>query len=76
VTYGAAADRTLPWDDDAAERMRRIPSFVRAVVIARIEQYARDRGHDRVSSELIAEVRTNMPVDFTKRRPFFLGGDA
>jgi radical SAM protein with 4Fe4S-binding SPASM domain len=76
VSYGSAASDTLPWDDDARARMQRIPSFVRAVVVARVEQYARERGCARVSAELISEVRQSMPVDFSQRRPFFLRGDA
>lgn len=76
VTYGATIERALPWDDDASARMQRVPSFVRGVVIARIEQFARERGHERVSADLIDEVRRSMPIDFAKRRPFFLGGDA
>jgi radical SAM protein with 4Fe4S-binding SPASM domain len=76
VSYGAAAADTLPWDDDARARMQRIPSFVRAVVMSRVEQYARERGHTHVSAQLISEVRQNMPVDFSKQKPFFLRGDA
>jgi radical SAM protein with 4Fe4S-binding SPASM domain len=76
LTYGAPAAATLPWDDDARARMQRVPSFVRGVVTARIERFARERGHTRVSTEVIDEVRRSMPIDFSKRRPFFLGGDA
>jgi radical SAM protein with 4Fe4S-binding SPASM domain len=76
VSYGAPAAATLPWDDDARARMQRVPSFVRGVVTARIENFARERGHARVSAELIDEVRRSMPIDFSKRRPFFMGGDA
>jgi hypothetical protein len=56
--------------------MNRIPSFVRGVVIARVEAYARERGADRVTLDLLAEVRSRMPVDFSRRRPFFLETDA
>jgi radical SAM protein with 4Fe4S-binding SPASM domain len=76
ISYGSDASNTLAWDEDARARMQRIPSFVRAVVMSRVEQYARERGYDRVSAQLISEVRQNMPVDFSKQRPFFLRGDA
>ena len=76
ITYGAPAVSEMIWDDDARVRMQRIPSFVRGVVTARIEQFARERGHARVTADLLDEVRRSMPVDFTKRRPFFMGGDA
>jgi len=71
VTYGADFPPTLVWSADATERMARIPSFVRGVVVARVEQYARTTGRSAVTAELLAEVRGAMPVDFTKRQPFF-----
>lgn len=74
VTYGAAAGAALEWAPEARARLERIPSFVRGVVTARVEAFARERGHERVTAELMAEVRRALPVDFSKRRPFFLGG--
>ncbi|MBW3661372.1 MAG: PCP reductase family protein, partial [Gemmatimonadetes bacterium] len=53
----------------------RIPSFVRGVVTRRVEAFARERGHARVTPELMDEVRRSLPVDFSRRRPFFLGGE-
>ncbi|MEX1181852.1 MAG: radical SAM protein [Gemmatimonadota bacterium] len=76
VSYGADVVASLPWDDEARTRMSRVPSFVRGVVTARIEAFARERGRDRVTAELLAEVRNSMPLDFSKRRPFFLEDDA
>jgi MoaA/NifB/PqqE/SkfB family radical SAM enzyme len=75
VTYGAAPVRAMRWSAEAEARMSRIPSFVRAVVARRLEDYAREHGHDEVTLELMAEVRRAMPVDFSKRRPFFVGED-
>lgn len=80
VTYGAPATRELEWTDEAKERVRRIPSFVRGVVTERLEAYARERGRSRIDVEMMQEVRRNLPVDFSKRLPFFLrrddGGDS
>jgi len=45
---------------------------VRGVVMQRVEEYARREGHREVTAELLAEVRSAMPVDFSKRLPFFL----
>ncbi len=70
--YGAAVAPALAWSEDARARMARIPSFVRGVVIERVEQYARDTGRAEVTLELLAEVRRAMPIDFSKRRPFFV----
>jgi radical SAM protein with 4Fe4S-binding SPASM domain len=71
-SYGAAAAQTLPWTSDAMARMTRIPSFVRGVVMQRVEDYARRQGATAVTVELLAEVRSAMPVDFAKRAPFFV----
>ena len=78
ITYGKPQEPTLPWSPEAEERMRRIPSFVRGVVTSRVESFARERGHEVIDLEVIAEVRRSMPVDFSKRLPFFLrrGGNA
>jgi AdoMet-dependent heme synthase len=77
VTYGggAAADLALAWSDDARRRIERIPSFVRGVVAGRVEDYARRQGLAEVTVELLDRVRAEMPVDFSKRRPFFARGD-
>ena len=75
VTYGAPADAELPWSADAEARIQRIPSFVRGVVVKRMEDYARREGHTEVTAELMREVRRNMPVDFSKRLPFFSRDD-
>ena len=74
VTYGAATDLTLPWSAEAEARLRSIPSFVRGVVAGRVEKFAREGGHDEVTLQVMSEVRKAMPVDFSKRLPFFAGG--
>ena len=60
------------WDAAARERMARIPSFVRGVVMQRVEEYARKRGKREITPELLSEVRSALPVDFSKKRPFFV----
>lgn len=72
VTYGALSAPGMPWSAEAEARIRRIPSFVRGVVIRRLEDYARSRGRAEITPDLLREVRERMPVDFSKRRPFFL----
>ena len=72
VRYGMTAEPGLEWSDDARDRIDRIPSFVRGVVVERVEKFARERGHARVTAELMAEVRSALPVDFSKRMPFFM----
>lgn len=71
ITYGTPARAELEWSPEAAERVARIPSFVRGVVTHRVETFAADHGHDRVTTALLDEVRSQMPIDFSRRRPFF-----
>jgi light-independent protochlorophyllide reductase subunit B len=72
VTYGMQADREMRWSAEAEARVQRIPSFVRGVVVKRLEEYARARGLTEVTLDLMAEVRRAMPIDFSKRTPFFM----
>jgi AdoMet-dependent heme synthase len=72
VTYGHERAPGLPWTPEAEERLARIPSFVRGVVTSRVERFARERGYEAVDLEVMAEVRREMPVDFSRRLPFFL----
>lgn len=75
VTYGSKSIMAMPWSADALQRIERVPSFVRGVVTARMETYARAHGHTEVTGELMQEVRQALPVDFSKRLPFFLRDD-
>jgi radical SAM protein with 4Fe4S-binding SPASM domain len=72
VPYGASFEPVLAWSPEARERVARIPSFVRGAVMERVERFARETGRTAVTAELLAEVRRAMPIDFSKRRPFFL----
>ncbi len=75
VTYGADFAPALAWSAEARARMERIPSFVRGVVMQRVEDYARKVGRHQVTPELLAEARSAMPIDFSKKRPFFVTDD-
>jgi hypothetical protein len=72
VSYGADFAPALTWSDAARSRLDRIPSFVRGVVAKRVEDWARERGLHEITPELLTEIRSAMPVDFSKRRPFFV----
>ena len=75
VRYGAEFAPQLAWAPEAAARLARIPSFVRGVVAERVEAYARRTGRREITLSLLAEVRQAMPVDFSKRLPFFAKAD-
>jgi radical SAM protein with 4Fe4S-binding SPASM domain len=74
ATYGMAAPlpSTVRWSADAEARLAHVPSFVRGVVARRLEEFAQKRGVEEITVELMSEVRREMPVDFSKARPFFL----
>ena len=72
LRYGGDFQPALTWTPAARERVARIPSFVRGVVMQRVEAWARRQGRREVTPELLAEVRSAMPIDFSKRQPFFV----
>lgn len=72
ASYGADFTPALSWSDAARARLDRIPSFVRGVVAKRVEDWARERGLHEITPELLGEIRKAMPIDFSKKRPFFV----
>ena len=72
VSYGSEFVPALVWAEAARARLERIPSFVRGVVVKRVEDWARARGLREVTPEILADIRSAMPVDFSKKRPFFV----
>jgi hypothetical protein len=41
-------------------------------VIKRTEEYARNHGHTLITLALLDEIRQGLPIDFSKKRPFFM----
>ncbi|MDP3912049.1 MAG: radical SAM protein [Gemmatimonadales bacterium] len=72
VTYGQDFTPAMVWSETARARLERIPSFVRGVVMKRVEDWARERGLAEVTPELLSDIRGAMPIDFSKRKPFFV----
>jgi radical SAM protein with 4Fe4S-binding SPASM domain len=72
VSYGSDFVPALTWSVAARSRLERIPSFVRGVVAKRVEDWAKQRGLQEITPELLSEIRSAMPIDFSKRRPFFV----
>ena len=75
VSYGSEFTPALTWSAEARTRLERIPSFVRGVVAKRVEDWARERGFNVITPELLGEIRSAMPIDFSKRKPFFVTDD-
>ena len=62
IQYGAESPPTIAWDDAAAERMKRIPAFVRGMVVRAVEESCRRRGLGRVTVEELEAIRARMPT--------------
>ena len=62
VEYGHASPTTIAWDDAAAERMKRIPAFVRGMVVRAVEDSCRRNGVSRVTAEELERIRARMPT--------------
>lgn len=73
AAYGQPTESAMSWSPEARVRMDKVPSFVRGVVTARVEKFALERGYSSVDVEVMEEVRKSLPVDFSKKLPFFLG---
>ena len=62
IEYGREAPTTIAWDDAAAERMKKIPAFVRGMVIKAVEDSCVKNGLDRVTVEELERIRARMPT--------------
>jgi len=56
-TLGLPEQRSMQWDTDAVARLERVPSFLRGLVISRVEAEARKRGVEPVTAEIMKAVR-------------------
>ena len=62
IEYGAEAPTTIAWDDAAAERMKKIPAFVRGMVVRAVEDSCRRNRVARVTVEELEGIRARMPT--------------
>jgi hypothetical protein len=62
IEYGAESPTTIAWDDAAAERMKKIPAFVRGMVVRAVEDTCRRNGLDRVTVDELERIRARMPT--------------
>jgi hypothetical protein len=62
IEYGGESPPTIAWDDAAAERMKKIPAFVRGMVVRAVEDSCRRNGLDRVTVEELERIRARMPT--------------
>jgi len=62
LEYGGPSPATIAWDADASERMKKIPAFVRGMVVKAVEDSCRKNGVSRVSVEELEKIRARMPT--------------
>ncbi len=62
IEYGPESPATIEWDDAAAERMKKIPAFVRGMVVRAVEDSCRRNGINRVTAEELERMRARMPT--------------
>ena len=62
IEYGTVSSTTIVWDDAAAARMKKIPAFVRGMVVSAVEESCRKNGLDRVTVEELERIRARMPT--------------
>ena len=62
IEYGPESPTTIAWDDAAAARMKKIPAFVRGMVVRAVEDSCRKSGLDRVTVEELERIRARMPT--------------
>jgi radical SAM protein with 4Fe4S-binding SPASM domain len=62
IVYGPEAPTTIAWDVAATERMKRVPAFVRGMVVKAVEESCRKNGVSRVTTEELERIRARMPT--------------
>jgi radical SAM protein with 4Fe4S-binding SPASM domain len=62
VEYGLEAPATIEWEQAASERMKKIPAFVRGMVIKAVEDSCRRNGISHVTIEELERIRARMPT--------------
>ena len=62
IEYGRESSQTIAWDDAAAVRMKKIPMFVRGMVVRAVEESCRKNGLDRVTVDELERIRARMPT--------------
>ena len=62
IEYGPESPPTIAWDELATARMKRIPVFVRGMVVRAVEDSCRKNGIGRVTVEELERIRARMPT--------------
>ena len=54
---------TMEWDDEAKELMKKVPEGILEMVIGNAEEFAREKGHTRVSKKSIQELMEKLGMN-------------
>lgn len=57
TAFGTEPDYDLHWNDAAEQRLKRVPSFARGMVVKSVEKYAREHGYREITPELMKAVK-------------------
>ncbi len=63
-TFGLEVDFTLQWSEAAKERLRRLPSFARGMVVKAAERFAAEQGLAVITPEVLQAVRERAEARF------------
>ena len=58
TAFGSEPEYDLQWNDAAEERLKRVPSFARGMVVKSVEKYAREHGYQEITPELMKAVKS------------------
>ncbi len=56
-TPAPVTEEEIPWDDDARERVKNAPDFVRPGIPKLMQKRAKERGKTRIDNEFLSEIR-------------------
>jgi AdoMet-dependent heme synthase len=59
-TLGLEVEYKSQWTEEAAERLQKIPSFARGMVIKSVERYAEESGYKIINAEVVKKSREEM----------------
>ena len=62
LTHNIDDSGTIEWGDDAKERMKEIPAFVRGMVKKSVISYCLKNNINKVTGEVLSEIRSKMPT--------------
>ncbi|HEY4484954.1 MAG TPA: PCP reductase family protein [Nitrospiria bacterium] len=54
---GSTDKSSLPWTATAEQRLQNVPSFVRSLAKAGVEQYAKENGYGEINDQVMTEYR-------------------